>query len=63
MGWRTAGSGALSPRRLEQVRRDVEVLEMYRRGLTFDQIARLTGYANRSGGQQQGSKSRDSVCS
>ncbi len=52
MPWCTAGSGVLSPRQLGQVRRDAEVLELYRRGLSFDQIAACTGYANRSGPQK-----------
>ena len=38
MPWRTAGSGTLSPRHLDQIRRDVEILEMYHQGFTHDQI-------------------------
>jgi len=52
MAWRTAGSGALSSRHLQQVRRDAEMLELHRRGLTHAEVAEARGYATASGARK-----------
>jgi AraC-like DNA-binding protein len=52
MAWQYASSGALSPKRLATVRRDVKVLNLHLQGLTFAAIAKRTGFAGPSGAQR-----------
>ena len=49
MGWSRSGSGALSPRRLAQVRRDLEAFELWAQGRTYASVAERMGYTSASG--------------
>lgn len=52
MVWRTAGSGVLSPRHLQLVRSDAELLDLHRSGLTHTGVAAAGGYATASGARK-----------